>query len=162
VPGAVALGAGGGAIQPAKDFEKEKAGQVGTGAALGLGFGFLGKGFAALGQWFAREFPNNVMTQAVQRIMRRARQDERAGGPSAAAIIDLVNQARQEGKPLVFADPAGRNVRSLAGRVAREPGEAQEFAHRALNTRQAGASGRLRDDLARFVHSEEGVLQTTE
>jgi len=162
VPGAVALGAGGGAVQPAKDFEKEKLGQVGVGAAIGGGFGLAGKAVSALGQWFAREFPHNVMTQAVQRILRRAGQDERAGGLSVAAILDLVNAARREGKPMALADPAGRNVRGLAGRVTREPGEAQEFAHGVLNTRQAGASGRLRDDLARFVHSEEGVLQTTE
>lgn len=105
IPGAVLGGAAGAAIQPTTDTEnfgseKAKSAAEGgvAGGVLGAGFKGVGAGVRALGSYLAREYPENVMTQAVQKILKRMGQDEKAGGPTAQQAIDLINEAQGVGR----------------------------------------------------------------
>lgn len=168
IPGAVAAGAMGGALQPATgpSFGTEKAGQTAAGAALGGAFGVAGKALGAgvrgLGEYLAREYPENVTTQAITKILKRLSQDEKAGSPGAQAAIDLINEANKAGKPVTLADVSGENTRALAGNVARQPGESRNIAAGFLNTRDEAAATRLSADVGKYVHGGPSMHQTAE
>src|SRR5258708_3778525 len=168
IPGAVVGGAAGGLVQPVTDTENfgtEKAKDVAMGGAVGGGLGVAfkaaGAGVRALGSYIAREYPENVMTQAVQKILKRLGQDEKAGGPTAQGALDLINEANRNGKPMTLADVGGENVRALAGNVARQPGESRNVAQQFLNQRDEGAAQRLGADISRYVHGGDGMHRTT-
>ena len=173
-----ATGAAAGAQQPAtgESFVQEKATQIGLGAAIGTGMSgagaALGKGIDAFGSYLSRNYPENITSQAVQKILKRFSQDEKAGGPSAKDAIDLVNESR---KPLMLADVSGRNVKGLAGNVARAPGESAAFAEKAMTERDIGksvygprtpaqmsAAERLSQDINEHVFGGETMHQATE
>lgn len=93
-------GATAGAAQPVADtdnYGSRKATDVGIGSALGgiLGIGgsAVSKGVEGVGTWLARNRPENLDSEAVQRVLRRINQDAKAGGPTAADAIDLINAA---------------------------------------------------------------------
>lgn len=100
IPGAIAGGAMGGMLEPTTDtenFGKEKAKSAALGGVAGGVLGAAGKaagaGIRALGGYLARQYPENVMTAAVQKILKRIGQDEAAGGPTAQQAIELINEA---------------------------------------------------------------------
>lgn len=169
IPGAVAGGAMGSVIQPTTDtehFASEKAtgavvGGV-LGGVIGAGTKAVSAGVRALGSYLAREYPENVMTQAVQKILKRMGQDEAAGGPTAQQAIDLINEADRAGKPMTLADVGGENTKALAGNVSRQPGESRNVATQFLNQRDAGAGARLNADINRYVHGGESMQRTTQ
>lgn len=168
IPGAILGGVGGAVIQPTTDtehFGSEKAKSAVEGGLLGGVFGVGGKvagaGVRALGSYLAREYPENVMTQAVQKILKRMGQDEAAGGPTAQGALDLINEADRAGKPMTLADVGGENTRALAGNVSRQPGESRNVATQFLNERDAGAGQRLDEDIARYVHGGDSMHKTT-
>lgn len=169
IPGAIAGGAAGAIIQPTTDtehFVKEKAesGVIGgvAGGVIGAGAKAAGAGVQALGSYLAREYPENVMTAAVQKVLKRMGQDEAGGGPTATQAIDLINEASSAGKPMALADVGGENVQALAGNVARQPGESRNVARGFLEGRDAGAGPRLQADLDRYVQGGPGMHQTTQ
>lgn len=169
IPGALAAGAMSGLTQPVNDpehFGAEKAKQVGIGTAVGGVFGAagkaVGKGIEAFGSYLAREYPENVMTQAVQKILKRMGQDQAAGGPSAQDAIDLINAAAARGKPVTLADVGGENIQGLAGNVARQPGEGRNITTQFLNARDEGAAARLQNDIRQYVSGGPSMVQTTE
>lgn len=161
----------GGLSQPVPDtehFAKEKAKDAGIGAAAG---GVIGGGIAPvagaatrqLGSFLARNYPENIMSDAVTSIIRRIGQDQKAGGPSATEMIDLVNAAS---KPTALVDVAGSNVEGLAGRVARQPGESKALAERLIIPRDEGAAQRLSADIDQYIaggptmhQAAEGLMQ---
>lgn len=168
IPGAILGGAAGSIVQPTTDtehFGKEKLESAAEGGVLGgvLGAGAkaAGMGVRALGAYIAREYPENVMTQAVQKILKRMSQDEKAGGPSATQALDLINEANAAGKPMTLADVGGENTRALAGNVARQPGESRNIPTQFLNDRDAAAGGRLNEDINRYIHGGASMHQTT-
>jgi hypothetical protein len=169
IPGAVVSGAVGAAIQPTTDtehFGREKAISAAGGGLLGglIGVGekAAGAGVRAFGSYLAREYPENVMTQAVQKILKRMGQDEAAGGPTAQHALDLINEADRAGKPMTLADVGGENVRAMAGNVSRQPGESRNVATQFLNERDAGAGQRLNADITNYVHGGESMQRTTQ
>jgi hypothetical protein len=168
IAGAVVGGAVGGLIQPTTDtenFASEKAegavfGGMG-GGVLGTGAKAAGAGIRAFGAYLAREYPENVMTAAVNKVLKRMGQDEKAGGPTAQQAIDLINEANAAGKPMTLADVGGENVRALGGNVARQPGESRNVATQFLNQRDEGAGARLGQDIAKYVHGGDSMHRTT-
>lgn len=167
IPGAIVAGATGGALQPAtsEDFGSEKAGQIAMGGTAGGVLGVAGKGLSmgvrALGDYLAREFPENVATQAIDKILKRFGQDAKAGGLTAQQALDVVNEANGRGTPLNLADVGGENVRALAGNVAREPGASRNIATTSLNARDRGAAQRLGRDINEYVHGGPSMERTT-
>lgn len=157
----------GGLEQPVidvKNFAKEKAKDVGFGAAAGGAIGGAAAPVASaatrqLGSFLARNYPENVMSDAVTAIIRRVGQDQKAGGPSATDMIDLVNNAS---KPTALIDYAGSNVEGLAGRVARQPGESKALAERLIIPRDEGAAQRLSGDIEKYVAGGPTMHQATE
>lgn len=172
-PGAIATaanavlgGAFGGAIQPAggDDFATEKLAQTAAGGVLGGVIGAAGsaasKATEKVGEFIASKYPDNIGTQAVQTVLRRISQDEKAGGMSATDAIDLINAAK---KPLTLADVSGENTLGLAGNVARQPGESRAVAKNFLTDRDQGAAERLSQDIGKYLSSgDETVHQATE
>lgn len=132
------------------------------GAAVGTALGAAGSGVRALGTYLSREFPENMTTQAVTKIMKRIGQDQKAGGPSAQDAIDLVNEAARSGKPATLADVGGENVKALAGNVARQPGEARGIMSQFLTQRDQGAASRLSGDISRYVSGGPSMNKTVE
>jgi hypothetical protein len=168
IPGAMVAGATGAAIQPTTDtehFGTEKAESLVEGGVLGgvIGAGAkaLGAGVKAFGSYIAREYPENVMTQAVTKILKRMGQDERSGGPSAQHSLELINEASRAGKPMALADVGGENTAALAGNVARQPGEGRNVAKNFLTERDRGAPARLAADINQYVHGGESMHRTT-
>jgi hypothetical protein len=163
--GAEIGGAASGAVQPAtsKDYWTEKGFQTGTGALVGAGVGAVGSAAAAgvdkLGEYLARNYPENLQSAAVQKIMRRIKQDQKAGGPSAADAIEAINTAK---KPVSLADVGGENVKSLAGNVARSPGPGRQVAQQFLGQRDEQAAARLSADIGKYVSGGSTVHQATE
>jgi hypothetical protein len=158
-----------GALQPATqgNFGNEKTMQIGEGAvAGGLLSGALagaGAGTEAFGRFLARNYPDNIASGAVQQVLKRISQDQRAGGPTAAQAIDLVNAAK---KPMSLTDVTGENVKGLAGRVSRQPGEGRNIAQQFIGKRDEQAAQRLSQDIAQHVsggptmhQASEGLLQ---
>lgn len=174
IPGAVVGGAGGAMVQPTTDTEnfgseKLKSGVEGgvLGGAIGVGFKAAGAGVRALGSYLAREYPENVMTQAVQKILKRMGQDQAGGGPTATQAIDLINEANQIGpgashKPLTLADVGGENVKALAGNVARQPGEGRNVVRGFLEERDQGAGPRIQADIDQYIHGGPSMHHTTQ
>jgi len=168
IPGAVLSGAIAGLTEPVagKDVGGEKTRKTVAGAAIGGVLGTVGKGIGwgvnAFGQYLAREFPENVMTQAVQTILKRINQDKAAGGPSAKDAIDLINVASLHGKPMTLADVGGKNVERLAGNVYRGGGEGAAITEKFLQTRDEGAAQRLSGDITKYVKGGDSMHKTTE
>ena len=79
------------------------------------------------------------------RIVRRLEQDQKAGGPTAQDMIDLLNETPE--KPQNVMDVGGENVRALGGNVARAPGPGRQTMTSALNERDMGAGTRLAGDV---------------
>ena len=160
VAGAVA-----GAEQPAtgRDFFTEKAMQTGVGSALGAATAGVmsgaAKGVEAIGAYLARKYPENITSDAVQAILRRMTQDQKAGSPSATDALKLVEAAK---KPISLTDVTGENTRALAGRVARQPGEARNTAQAFLQGRDEQAAARLSDDIGRYVSGGPTMHQAAE
>jgi len=134
------------------DFWTSKGIQAGTGAVVGAALGGIGAateaGVRKVGEYIAQKYPENLTNTAVQKILRRIKQGEKAGGPSATDIIDLINTAK---KPVTMADVAGEGPRALAGNVARQPGASRDIATNFLNKRDEGAADRLSSDINSFV-----------
>jgi hypothetical protein len=167
--GGAVSGAIGATLQPTTDTENfgtakaESAAMGGAaGGVLGAGAKLAGAGVRAFGAYLAREYPENVMTQAVQKILKRMGQDEKAGGPTAAQALDLINESNAAGKPMTLADVGGENMRALGGNVARQPGESRNVATQFLNQRDQGAGRRLGQDIARYVHGGDSMHHTTQ
>jgi hypothetical protein len=167
IAGAVMSGAVGAAIQPTTDtenFGSEKATSAVEGGVLGgvigVGAKATGAGLRAFGSYLAREYPENVMTAAVNKVLKRMGQDEKAGGPTATQAIDLINEADATGKPMTLTDVGGENTRALAGNVARQPGPGRNVATKFLEERDAGARQRLDADIAKNIHGGESMQKT--
>lgn len=163
---AAAGGAVAGAISPdtsKDDFWKEKALQTGAGAAVGSAFGLGGagvsKGVEKFGEYLVRNNPEVLENKIVQTILRRMGQDEKAGGPTAVQAIQLINESK---KPITLADVGGENVKSLAGNVARKPGESRQIAEQFLAKRDEGAAQRLSADIQDYVSGGPTMHQATE
>lgn len=169
IPGAIIGGSAGALVQPTTDTEhfaseKVKSGIEGgvAGGVLGVAGKAVGAGVRSFGAYLAREYPENVMTQAVQKILKRMGQDEKAGGPTAQEALDLINEADRAGKPMTLADVGGENTRALAGNVSRQPGEGRNVAQGFLTDRDTGAGQRLNADITNYVHGGESMHRTTQ
>lgn len=183
VKGASALASGAtggavaGALQPVADeahYAKDKAKEIGLGSVIGGGFGLVGgavaSGLQGLGSWVARNYPENLTSEAVTKILKRIKQDQKAGGPTATDAIDLVEAAKKpgpwgaspDGKPLALADVGGENIQGLAGNVARQPGDSRAVASQFLNQRDEAAAQRLSEDIAQHVSGGPTMHQATE
>lgn len=101
--------------------------------------------------WVARRYsPEAAESQAVKTIAKRMQQDASAGGPTAQDMLDLMIAAPD--KPQSLADISGENVRGLAGRISRAPGEGRQIATQFLNQRDVGAGTRLAGDVDEALH----------
>jgi hypothetical protein len=167
----VAGGGATGVLNPEADpkaFAKKKLAEFGLGSMIGGGIGGAGGAAAGAltgwGSYLARTHPDNLTSDAVVKILKRFKQDQKAGGPSATDALDLVEAAR---KPIALVDtgPQGGNVEGLAGHVARRPGESRAVARGFLvgdTGRDAGAAARLQEDISRHVTSGPSAFQATE
>lgn len=161
----ISAGATAGALQPttAKDPLLGKATQAVVGGAIGGGLGALTAGASTalktVGNYVASKFPDALESQAVQKILRRMQQDEKAGGLTATDMITLVDEAK---KPVNLADVAGPNTRNLAGNVARQPGEGMAKVRNALEQRDNAAAQRLSQDIEETVHGGQTMHQASE
>jgi hypothetical protein len=155
------------ALQPTsdKDFATGKIAQLEHGAEFGAGASVLGKagskGVDALGAYLAREFPENVRSQAVQKILKRFEQDKAGGGLTAQQAMDVVNEASTRGTPLTMADVGGKRVKALAGNVYREGGPAQGFMDQLLESRDKGAASRMSQSISENLHGGPSMQKTT-
>lgn len=144
-------------------FAKEKVTQMATGATVGSLFGLAGaglsKGVEKVGEYVARNYPEALENKAVQTILRRMAQDEKAGGPSATQAIQLINESK---KPLTLTDVGGENVKGLAGNVARKPGESRAIATNFLQKRDEKAAQRLSEDISSTLSGGPTMHQATE
>lgn len=169
VEGAKVGGAAGGLAGFGGSNDQSVLGDVaatGAGAVAGAGIGGAGGAIAdrvisPAVNWIARKFsPEAVDNQAVQAIARRMTQDASAGGPKASDMIDTFNAAQD--KPQSIADVAGENVRSFAGNLARQPGEARQVAREALNQRDVAAGPRIASDINQGISNGGSAHDTTE
>lgn len=159
------------------NFFAEKAKQVGIGAAAGGVLGTAGEALGALAKpitkaaqsgldavkrWLGAEMPSSLQSAAVHKVLEQFGQDEKAGGPSAANVMELLNTAHAANKPLTLADLGGDNVKALAGYVTRQPGEAMTTSRNLLDTRDKAAAQRLSGDIAKYVSSGDTMKQTAD
>lgn len=160
-----------GAIQPSNDpdYWRDKSKQVVIGSVFGLGAGTaasaVGQGLDAIGAYIARNKPEALENEFVKKIVKRIAQDQKAGGPSAQDMIDLVNGQNGPwgaGKPITLADVGGANVKGLAGNVARQPGESRAIASQLIGKRDEGAAQRIRQDIETYMHGGPTSYQTQE
>ena len=163
---AVTGGMASGAVQPVQDtknFAKEKLQEIGLGGLIGGAFGAAGGAVAAgltgLGSYVARSYPENLMSEAVTKVLKRIKQDQKSGGPSATDALDLVEAAN---KPVALVDVGGENLRGLGGNVARQPGESRAVASAFLNQRDEEAAKRLSADIQQHISGGPTVFQATE
>lgn len=159
-------GAIGGALQPASgdglDYAVNKALQIGEGAVVGAG---IGKGLELAARWLTPVLtplvkfltgvkgPEVVKDVATKEVMRRIAQDVKGGGPTAQDMLDLL--AKTPGKPITLADVGGENLRGLAGRVSRSPGEARQIMNKFFEERDLDAGLRLASDVDRGIGASE-------
>lgn len=163
---AVTGGMASGAVQPVQDtknFAKEKLQEIGLGGLIGGAFGAAGgataAGLTGLGSYIAKSYPENLMSEAVTKVLKRIKQDQKAGGPSATDALDLVEAAS---KPVALVDVGGENLRGLGGNVARQPGESRAVASAFLNQRDEEAAKRLSADIQQHISGGPTVFQATE
>ena len=102
-----------------------------------------------------------VQEKAFKTVLKRFEQDVKTGGPTAQGAMDLMNKAAASGKPLTLADIGGENVRALAGRVARQPGESRNIAKQFLQGRDEQAAQRLSADIDRYISGGPSMHATT-
>ena len=166
---AITAGGLGGMLMPVEgegDFAQKKGKQIVEGMALGYGLSVAGKaaslGVNKLGEFLVSKYPENVMTPAVSTVLKRIQQDSKHGAPTAQQALDLVVAANLAGKPMALVDVTGRNVRSLAGHVARSPGESRQMAESFLIPRDEAAAQRLKKDIDKYVSSGSTMHQTAE
>lgn len=95
-------GMGSGAVQPVTDtkhFAREKLQEIGLGGLIGGTFSGVGGvaagGLTGLGSYVARSYPENLTSEAVTKVLKRIKQDQKAGGPSATDALDLVEAANK-------------------------------------------------------------------
>lgn len=84
---------------------------------------------------------------AAKEILRRVSQD----GVKTQDILDALNLA--PGKPLNLTDLGGENVKALAGKISRLPGQGREIIAKALNDRDLDAGLRLATDVNTGIKS---------
>lgn len=142
------------------DFAAEKAEQLGIGTGAGAAAGGVMHAIAKAAEPVVTPVlnfvkgikgPEAVKDAGVQEILRRIGQDTRGGGPTAQDMLDLLNAA--PGKPLTLMDVGGENLKALAGRIARAPGEARQTVQNFINERDLNAGLRLSDDVNKGIHS---------
>lgn len=154
-----------GAISPSSDpdYWREKQKQVVLGSVFGLGVGTAasaaGQGLDAIGAYIARNKPEALENEVVKKIVKRIAQDQKAGGPSAQDMIDLVNAGD---KPRTLTDVGGANVKGLAGNVARQPGESRAIASQLIGPRDEAAAQRISKDIETYMHGGPTSYQTNE
>lgn len=100
----------------------------------------------------------NYEAVAGKRIGQRVLQDVNAGGLSPTEII----AAGTTSKPLTLMDIGGENIRGLAGRVARSPGESRGIIAKALNERDNGAGERISADIQSAISGGGSSYDTTQ
>ena len=158
-------GAASGAVEPvsSEKYAKEKLQQIGLGSLIGGAAGGAGgvaaAGLTGLGSYVARSYPENLMSEAVTKVLKRIKQDQKSGGPSATDALDLVEAAS---KPVALVDVGGENLRGLGGNVARAPGESRAIASTFLKERDEEAAKRLSADIQQYVSGGPTVFQATE
>lgn len=138
------------ALQPtsgkSESFAKEKAVQTGVGAATGGILAPITEATGALGKWiFGTKGPEAVQDKAVQAVLKRIEQDQKAGGPTTQDMLDLIHAV--PGKPMTLADVGGENLQALLGRIQREPGEARQIITKFLTDRDLDSGLRMAGDV---------------
>lgn len=103
---------------------------------------------------------NAVQSQALQRIALRVAQDQKAGGPTAQDMLDLINAGG--GKPVTLADVGGGNVLGEAGRIARAPGPGKQYTAQFLTERDKGAGTRLMGDVDTHISAGGPTFDTAQ
>lgn len=166
-----------GAEQPVQDtehFAKQKLKEMGLGGLIGGTFGgasgVVAGGLTGLGSYVARNYPENLTSEAVAKVLKRIKQDQKSGGPSATDALDLVEAAQKQGpwgqapgaKPLALVDVGGENTKGLGGNVARAPGESRAVASVFLKDRDEEAAKRLSADIQQHISGGPSVFQATE
>lgn len=177
---AAAAGGVANAVMPVTNggnFLTEKVKQAGIGAAGGGVLGTAGEllgaaakpisatvksGVDAVKRFLGAEMPSSLESSAVHKVLDQFGQDEKAGGPKLTEVMDVLNTARQTGKPLTLADLGGDNVKALAGYVTRQPGEAMSTARTLMADRDKGAAERLSKDITASITSGPSMKQTAD
>lgn len=146
-------GAGAGAVAgfgTGEGLENRAMGAVGGGIAGGL----LGAAIPTIGMTARKAWQTfkqsaglgNPEAASLRRVLKAMEDDGLSPIEAAQRLDDL----RGMGKPGVLAD-AGENLQSLGAFVAKQPGEGRRVATDFINTRQAGQTDRLLDDVKRFI-----------
>lgn len=152
--------------EPTKNFWEQKAQQAETGIVLGYGFSVAGKalskGTAALLPFLSKRYPEEIQSEAVRKVLGRIEQGQKAGGPSAQQMLDLIDAASVGGKPMTLADVGGKPVRNLAGSVYRSGGEAAAIPQKLFEDRDNAASRRLSQDVHDYVSGGPTSFEATE
>lgn len=176
VASSMGAGAVAGATMPVTqgNFAMEKAQQAGVGAVAGgvlsgaveavsAGFGAIkNAATTAMKRWVGEEMPSSLKSAAVHKVLEQFGQDEKAGGPSATEVMDLLNKARAADKPMTLADMGGENVKALAGYVTRQPGEAMTTSRNLMASRDKTAAQRIAGDISQHVTSGPSMKQTAD
>lgn len=102
-------------------------------------------------------------TQAkAQHILQKAQtRDEAGGGLTTAQIIQKVQEDNANGKPTVFADYAGKNIKGLLGSASRKATPASTSISNFLDERDAGTESRLHTGIAQHI-TPDSRLKTIE
>ncbi len=114
-----------------------------TSAAFGQIFEGINAGVSGISRWLARNNPDAIKSQAVQKIVTRMAQDEKSGKPKAQDVFDLIHKSRAAGVPLSMMESGGTNLKSLAGAVARGKGAGRAIVENSFKDRLKGSAQRL-------------------
>jgi hypothetical protein len=147
------------------DFGWQKTKQVAEGMALGFGFTMAGKGagkgLEVIGDWLVRNKPENIMSTAVQSVLRRIHNDAKAQNLTAQNAIDLIVASNDTGVPMVAGD-IGRRTRALGGQAVRKGDQASSDIEHFLQTRDGQAGTRLQQAIAGTLFSGPTAYQATD
>lgn len=154
-----AVGAGVGAASGlgGSDLTKHPVTDTALGAAGGAAFGaavpavtrLARPALSGLKAHLPSRFPEEAGKRAVARIAERQKQDELAGGPTAAELRGTISAI--PGKPQALLDVGGENVRALAGHVGRTPGASRNIVSTLFARRDPKAPERLIDDIREHI-----------
>lgn len=88
-------------------------------------------------------------SEAAAEVLKRLRQGEAGGGPTAQDMLNLARSAPH--KPLTLMDLGSQSVTALGGRMARTPGTSAQMMRDFLGDRTANQGRRLSADVSQSV-----------
>ncbi len=149
----VLQGAVTGALQPVDskgNFAEKKEAQAAMGGALGGVVGVGAEAVRPIANWaLSLHGDSAAQSKAVKSVLQRIETDQKGGGATFQDMLDIANATPN--KPLVLADVLDANAKNLLGRIARQPGEAQQQIKKFLTDRDLDTATRVTGDLGEHL-----------